>query len=425
MSDKRTTTTTTTTTAEDDSGSGKKGVPQGPLDYVLMSVPAKNADDLNVVWNQHVEIVTREKIGRSAKFEIPDLPVGTFDTLMTLSDELGRIDIFAENLCRKIISTLNELYSASSTSSLAAKTVPAWSVNGMSPSAYMAKFTWDEKKFPHKTPLRETVSRVQAALQRYDQELRSRSSRYTAAERAAAADSRKDAGSLVTRNLGDIVKPSDVVETDNLTTVFVVVPKKDEKEFLSKYETVTDFVLPRSAKMLVDDNDNKLYTVVVFKRTEDDLKDRLRDMHLVIRDVDLNSLSQASREEVERRASEKKNLENKLNRWCLINFGEAFSAWMHVKAIRIFVESVLRYGLPPCFVAPVLCPAGKTHDLKKTLAALAKVYEPLIVTSQSSLFGGKEDETDSFGAAAGGGQQEKLLPFVYSLLHLELVPQNN
>ena len=295
----------------------------------------------------------------------------------------------------------------------------------MSPSAYMAKFTWDEKKFPHKTPLRETVSRVQSALQRYDVELRSHASKYTAAERAAAADSRKDSGSLVTRNLGDVVKPTDVVETDFLTTVFVVVPKNAEKEFLGKYETVTDFVLPRSAKILVDDNDNKLYTVVVFKRTEDDLKERLRDMHLVIRDVDLNSLSQASREDCERRASEKKHLENKLNRWCLINFGEAFSAWMHVKAIRIFVESVLRYGLPPCFVAPVLCPAGKNHDLKKTLAQLAKVYEPLIVSSQSSLFGGKDDESDSFGIAVGGGQQEKLLPFVYTLLHLELVPQNN
>lgn len=106
--------TTTTTTTEEDSGSTKKGQPQGPLDYVLMSVPAKSPEELNAVWNQHVELVTREKIGRSAKFEIPDLPVGTFDSLMTISDELGRIDQFAENLCRKIISTLTELYSASS-----------------------------------------------------------------------------------------------------------------------------------------------------------------------------------------------------------------------------------------------------------------------------------------------------------------------
>jgi hypothetical protein len=31
-----------------------------------------------------------------------------------------------------------------------------------------------------------------------------------------------------------------------------------------------------------------------------------------------------------------------LVRWLKVNFGEAFIAWIHVKALRVFVESVLR-----------------------------------------------------------------------------------
>jgi len=426
-----TTTTTTTTTAaaasadmDDDSSmptKGSKAQPQAPLDYVLMSIPAKSAEELDEVWNQHVDIITKEKIGRSARLEIPDFPVGTFDSLMTLSDDLGRIDTIAESLCHKIITTLTDLYANTKSSS-----IPVWKVNEISPSAYMARFTWDEKKYPHKAPLRDTVGRIQSNIQRFDTELRTHSSRYTTAERAAAADSRKESGSLVTRSLADVVKPADVINTEYLTTVFVVVPKSAEKDFLNKYEKITDFVLPRSAKVIIEDSENKLFTVTVFKRTEDDLKSRLRDMHLVIRDVDLGSLTQESREDTERRANEKKKLENKLTRWSFVHFGEAFSAWMHIKVIRIFVESVLRYGLPPCFVAPVLCPAGKSHDLKKTLAQLAKVYQPLIVSSQSSLFGntGKDDDSDSINIGMGG-HQEKLLPFVYSLLHLDLAPQTN
>ena len=308
-------------------------------------------------------------------------------------------------------------------SSLAAKSVPAWNVNNMTPSSYMANFTWDEKKFPHKAPLRETVSRLQSALQRHDQELRARAARYTAAERAVAADTRKEAGSLATRSLADIVKPEDVVESEYMTTVFVVVSKHSDKNWLAEYETLAEFVLPRSARVLKEDQDSKLYLVTVFKRTVDDFKSKARDKHYVVRDVDLNSLTQESREDTERRVNEKKTNENKLNRWCLINFGEAFSAWMHVKAIRVFVESVLRYGLPPCFVPSVLCPAGKNHDLKKTLASLTKVYQPILGSSQSSLFGNKDDDSDSYSLAAGG-QQEKLLPFVYTLLHLDLAPQN-
>lgn len=32
---------------------------------------------------------------------------------------------------------------------------------------------------------------------------------------------------------------------------------------------------------------------------------------------------------------------------------------MHINAVRLFVESVLRYGLPPCFVAAVVKPTPK------------------------------------------------------------------
>jgi V-type H+-transporting ATPase subunit C len=38
--------------------------------------------------------------------------------------------------------------------------------------------------------------------------------------------------------------------------------------------------------------------------------------------------------------------QEQLTQWCRQNFAEAFIAWAHLKAIRLFVESVLRYGLP-------------------------------------------------------------------------------
>lgn len=43
-------------------------------------------------------------------------------------------------------------------------------------------------------------------------------------------------------------------------------------------------------------------------------------------------------------------------RWCRAHFGEAFSAWMHVKLVKSYVESVMRYGLPVDFSAFMLLP---------------------------------------------------------------------
>jgi len=35
-------------------------------------------------------------------------------------------------------------------------------------------------------------------------------------------------------------------------------------------------------------------------------------------------------------------------------FSDTFQAWLHLEALRIYVESVLRYGLPPEFVSAVI-----------------------------------------------------------------------
>lgn len=42
------------------------------------------------------------------------------------------------------------------------------------------------------------------------------------------------------------------------------------------------------------------------------------------------------------------SLQGPLLRWLKVNFSEAFIAWIHIKALRVFVESVLRcvVGMP-------------------------------------------------------------------------------
>lgn len=46
-------------------------------------------------------------------------------------------------------------------------------------------------------------------------------------------------------------------------------------------------------------------------------------------------------------------------RWCRAHFGEVYAGWIHLKVIRGFVESVLRYGLPVDFLATFVEPLAK------------------------------------------------------------------
>lgn len=69
---------------------------------------------------------------------------------------------------------------------------------------------------------------------------------------------------------------------------------------------------------------------------------------------------------------------------CKTEFPRAFSAWVHVKAMRLHVEAVLRYGLPSSgqqasFVGFLLQPA----DEKRARKALDTLYEGL--TADKSL----------------------------------------
>ena len=48
------------------------------------------------------------------------------------------------------------------------------------------------------------------------------------------------------------------------------------------------------------------------------------------------------------------NNKNELVRMSKSAFSDTFQAWIHLKALRVYVESVLRYGLPPEFVSAVI-----------------------------------------------------------------------
>jgi V-type H+-transporting ATPase subunit C len=50
----------------------------------------------------------------------------------------------------------------------------------------------------------------------------------------------------------------------------------------------------------------------------------------------------AGKNERDKLAQEKQRQYAPLVRWLKINFGEIFTAYIHVKALRVFVESVLR-----------------------------------------------------------------------------------
>lgn len=87
-----------------------------------------------------------------------------------------------------------------------------------------------------------------------------------------------------------------------------------------------------------------------------------------------------------------------------MNFGEVFSIWLHIKILRVFVESILRYGLPPNFQGMIVKPKNKQE--KKTLDTLNKHFAFL----GSSV--AKAEKDDQFDEIQGVVFEKDYKPYV-------------
>jgi V-type H+-transporting ATPase subunit C len=199
-------------------------------------------------------------------------------------------------------------------------------------------------------------------LSQIDGDLKTKSTTYNAAKANLMSLERKQIGSLLARNLSDIVKKEDVVvNSEYLTTLIVVVPKSLYREWDQKYEKLADMVVPRSSKRIHEDAEYGLFTVSLFKKVVDEYKLHARENKFIVRDFVFDQLSiEAERQELAKLETDVKRQYPGLVQWLKANFGEAFSQWMHIKALRVFVESVLRYGLPVNFQALVMKVGCKT-----------------------------------------------------------------
>ena len=107
-------------------------------------------------------------------------------------------------------------------------------------------------------------------------DLKVKSQAYNALKTSLQSMEKKQTGSLMTRNLGDLVKKEHfVLDSEYLTTLLVVVPLSNINDWHAKYESLTDMVVPRSTQMIFQDADNALMTVTLFHKVVEEYKHKV------------------------------------------------------------------------------------------------------------------------------------------------------
>ncbi|KAK7124943.1 hypothetical protein R3I94_019114 [Phoxinus phoxinus] len=340
-------------------------------EFWLISAPGEKTcqqtwDKMNMATTQTSNLSTNHK------FNMPELKVGTLDVLVGLSDDLAKLDSFVESVVRKVAQYMADVLEDSRD-----KVLENLLANGVDLVTYVTRFQWDMAKYPIKQSLKNISDIMSKQASQIDSDLKARASAYNSLKGNLQSLERKNVGSLLTRSLADIVKKDDfILDSEYLTTLLVVVPKTSYPDWQKTYETLSEMVVPRSTKILFEDHDSGLFSVTLFRKAIDDFKQKARENKFVVRDFQYNEEEmKADKEELTRLSTDKKKQFGPLVRWLKVNFSEAFITWIHIKALRVFTESVLRYGLPVNFQAMLLQPGKK--NVKKLREVLQDLYKHL------------------------------------------------
>lgn len=139
-------------------------------------------------------------------------------------------------------------------------------------------------------------------------------------------------------------------------------------------------VVPRSSIEVARDEEFTLFAVTTFKKHSAEFQQKCREMKWIPRDYKyVEGGQEEERKEVERVARDERKLWGEALRLSRTGWSESVMIWIHVLTLRVFVETVLRYGLPLDFVCGLVKVSRDFRDVSGCRA--------LIVTRRTKSLG--------------------------------------
>jgi hypothetical protein len=135
--------------------------------FWLVALPIKDPTGRNRTWELLQEKTSYgQQLSSNFKLDVPDLRVGTLDTLLALSDDLVKVSNAVEAVVTKIRRTVVDMAGPRAVATLKVENLPV--------DAYLTRFKWDEPKFPLRRPLRETVDKIGEVMSHIEDDLKVR-----------------------------------------------------------------------------------------------------------------------------------------------------------------------------------------------------------------------------------------------------------
>ncbi|PNP41373.1 hypothetical protein TGAMA5MH_06698 [Trichoderma gamsii] len=383
--------------------------------YALISLPqsAFDSGDRDEAISSLSATITSDN-GTVLPFSIPDFKIGTLDLLVQQADDLAKLEGACQSVVAKVADSLRTVLNNDEDRMASYKMV-----NDKPTDHYLRNFSWNKMRYRADKPIADLIGTLQKELNTVDNDVKSKFNQYNAVKTNLAQLQRKQTGTLATKSLTPIVKPSLLVQdSEYLETHLIAVPTNAKKDFIKSYETLAPMVVPRSSVEIDHDDEFTLFAVVTFKKHSAEFVHKCREQKWTPRQY---KYVEGGREEEQRELDRVTNEERKVCGEALrmgrTGWSESVMIWVHVLTLRVFVEAVLRYGLPLDYATALIKTTPKLAP--KAKAALDSKYSYL----GGNAFGRdkhgrvtKDDAALSSEMAAAGlgtGEGNEYTAFVY------------
>ncbi|KAL0248924.1 hypothetical protein GEMRC1_004158 [Eukaryota sp. GEM-RC1] len=275
------------------------------------------------------------KLVKILPFSLPVFKTENLDTLLRLLDDLKTLDESIRQLIYRLDSYIDDFTKVKNASS---NKIQSSLEHGIS---------WNQSKFSLLTPIPELVHELDNVASTIDEQLRDNTSEHSKLTATHQELSKKVSGPLSTRSVNDLLVNTEVISTDSLVTILIVIPSADINRFVNTYETVSEYVVPRSAQLVIADASSSMYAIVVYRPKLDVVQEVFSNSGWIVRMDHLNTKASnegtlASR--LKEMTLEMEDMRASLIHWVDSALDEVVSLFFHLKFIVCRVEALLRFG---------------------------------------------------------------------------------
>ncbi|KAF7186933.1 V-type proton ATPase subunit C [Pseudocercospora fuligena] len=352
--------------------------------------------------------------GTTYPFNIPEFKIGTLDALVQQADDLAKLEAGCKGVVDKVADSLRNLLEGDEEKIQEQKVV-----NDKPVESYLQSFQWNKVKYRADKPIGELLDLLQKEVAAVDNDVKAKFQQYNATKTNLATLSRSQTGNLSQKSLNAVVNPETLLKPDDseyLQQHLVAVPAQGVKEFYKIYESISPMVVPRSAQLLAKDDEFQLFAVTTFKKHASEFIHKAREHRWVPRDMKFSDGGREGEEqELKKLEKEERRVWGEALRLGRTGYSDAVMGWIHVLTLRVFVETVLRYGLPLAYVCGLIKTDSKRS--KKAKQALDSRFSDLGGNALAKDKKGRPKQDDSSMqqemAASGFGGDQGFEPYVF------------